>query len=356
MRVGLIIPCNLKYSPYVNYYSEHFKSLGIEYDCIIWDKTGQSDEVGYVFHRKSSTRKISDKIIGYLLFADYIKKTCKNRKYDKIIVFTIVPGLYLLNFLVKRYNGKYILDIRDYSPLITIFPAKFKKLLNCASYVVSSSYEFKSWIKHDFIIGHNVDTNSIRENEQIDNSKVSTKPYKIMFAGSLIEGAINKNLIDTLANCSDITLNYTGTQTQDKIALEQHVLNSKIQNVTFNGVYKKEEIYSIYRNNADFINILRANTPINKNAIPNKLYDAVLAGVPVLVFEHNTGIVKYVNDFNLGIVIEDKPPKEFKSYLLEKLNSYDAKNYMSGRKNFIDHIKDEYEIFHSMLTQWVKNG
>lgn len=352
MKIGLILCQNLKYSPYVINYINFLKKRHVEYDLIIWDKFGIDEPEGYVFHKVVSTRAKLKKTFAYIEYGRFIINTCKKNRYDRLIVFTIAPGMFILPYLLRNYSNKYVLDIRDASPFSKTH--SFSKLVNHASFIVTSSLEYVSWIKREAIMSHNTDIGMVKEHldDEVEIEKIEY-PFRIVFAGGLIEGEINQKIIDKYKNDSNLHFHFVGNQTMDRKILEKWVTDSKITNVSFEGTYQREQVFEIYRSKADFINILRADTEVNRNAIPNKLYDAVIAGKPILVFDHNNGVAEYVNKYKLGVVINEDIDK-FKKCILDGLNKNNYfRNLSNNRYNFLMQILHDNEVFEEMLARWL---
>ena len=115
--------------------------------------------------------------------------------------------------------------------------------------------------------------------------------------------------------------------------------------------YKKEEIVSIYKETADFVNIIRKKSQINTDALPNKLYDAVISGKPVIVLEHNTAIVRLVEKYKLGLVVTQDEIDSAEEKLLPKMQEFSYSDYVSGRIEFIDYVISEQTKFNNIIKE-----
>lgn len=127
---------------------------------------------------------------------------------------------------------------------------------------------------------------------------------------------------------------------------------NRLNNVDFFGSNDKDDIIDIYRTQGDLVNILRADTVINKNALPNKLYEAAVAGVPVVVYEHNSVISEYVHQYYLGIVLKGRSELEQMERLLE---DFDYSAYSVGRKSFLDYVPGDIDIFEETVESFVNH-
>lgn len=353
--IGLIVPANIKYAPYVQYYISELEKNNVTYEVISWDRLGLDESVTHSYKFKTQDGNRKKVLLGYLGFANFAKKTIKKSQYEKLIIFTVGAAFFMRRVLNGKYKKKFIFDIRDDSPIVRKLPTAVDKLCYNAYKVVSSSENFKSWIAVEPIIGHNADKAMIEEhyNDPCLN-KVSDK-HSIIFAGMLIEGEINIELVRQFANSPDMSFGFVGKENDSKHRLMSLCEEEKIENVFYQGVYEKKNIVDIYRNNADYVNIVRRKSEVNRNAVPNKLYDAAISGKPVLVLRHNEAIVRYVEKFNLGVVIDEVE----REHILAKIKEYDVQvlsqeGFASCRKEFLDYILNEINQFENLVREFIK--
>lgn len=353
--IGLVVPANIKYAPYVQYYISELEKNNVTYEVISWDRLGLDETVTHSYTFKTQDGKRQKVLLGYFGFANFAKKIIKKRKYNKLIIFTVGAAFFMRSILNGKYKKKFIFDIRDDSPIVRKLPSAVDKLCYNAYKVVSSSENFKKWIAVEPIIGHNADKTMIDEhyNDPCLN-KVSDK-HSIIFAGMLIEGEINIELVRQFANSPNVSFGFVGKENDSKRRLASICEEEKIENVFYQGVYDKKDIVDIYRNNADYVNIVRHKSEVNRNAVPNKLYDAIISGKPVLVLRHNEAIVRYVEKYNLGVVIDEVE----KEHISAKIKEYDAQvlsqdGFAFCRKRFLDHVLAEIDQFENLLREFIK--
>ena len=85
--------------------------------------------------------------------------------------------------------------------------------------------------------------------------------------------------------------------------------------------------------------------------MPNKLYDAVLAGVPVVVFDHNEAVGNYVRRYHLGLVLEEKM-ETLGDTIVQEMASFDYSTYAAGRIAFLKKIEADMEQFVQLLDRF----
>jgi|LGOV01.1.fsa_nt_gb hypothetical protein len=357
--VGLILPSNVKYAPYIKYYTNILDKIKIPYEIISWDKMGIDESVTYRFKCKADINKGGSikniiKFFSYFRFTKFVKNICDKKQYDKIIVFTAQQGIFLNNYLKRRYFNNFIYDIRDYSPVVGKFTKIFAQTLENSNFIVASSPFFKEWIKKEFYICYNVDFNVINQHlNDCINSKKYKEYYSITSIGSLIEYDINAKLVEGLHNYSKIKLVYVGNDTPDKILLKEKVNNEEVSNVSFYGTYKKDDVYDIYKDKCDFVNILRMNTDINKNALPNKLYEGVIAGRPIITFKHNVAVATLVEKYNLGIILNCIESEVSEQFLFNVLSTFNYVEFKKGRKEFLNDLILQQETFEDKVKRYL---
>lgn len=348
-KICMIAPANLKYVPYWKYFVDELDEHNVSCDIISWNKANIEEDVEYSFNYIVDDFDRKRMLLGYLQFGKFCKKIICKEKYDKIICLTIAPAFFCGLNMWRKYSGRFILDIRDESPLTCVFPWPFAKICNWSFAITTSSMMFSKWIPKETIICHNIDTNVLIQHYSDEIVRHCSKVKSIVFAGMMIEENANIQFINKLHDVDNVRLSFIGRETEGTRVLKKYIRDNGISNVFFEGTYDKDEIIDIYRDKADFVNIIRSDTSINRNAIPNKFYDAVVSGVPVIVYDHNVGIAQYVLHYNLGIVLKE----EDICNLTEKMNSFNFDLYRKGRKAFLDKVLSEAEMFKSLVRDFL---
>ena len=353
MKIGLIIPANIKYSPYIQYYTQNFDDEGINYVTIVWNKKELYENADYTFEYPCEDFDRRKMLIGHYKFAKECKKIIKKEKIDKLVIFTIAPAFFLGRYFLKKYNNKFIIDIRDDSPFRRKFPNKLKKICAMAFSVVVSSNNFIPWTGRKAVLCHNADVKTINKYFDIETHKNSNKLISIVFAGAMIEPDINIEILSKLKNNPNFNFGYIGYNNIGKEKIIDFVDKNHIHNVWFEGTYQKEEVVQKYQSCASLVNIFRKNTVVNKNALPNKLYDAIVSAIPIIVFEHNEAICKYVKKYNLGIIIQEDLCN-LGDTILKKYEDFDYEKFKIGRILFLKEVLYDMSVFFNTLNQFIK--
>lgn len=302
-KIALIVPNNLWVSPYLFIYTRIFDTLGVDYDVISWDREGR-EELGIQFHHREKSRKQLAIIWSYIKYTRFLIKTIKNKKYDKLVIFTPQVGLFIASFLEKYYKGRYIFDYRDLSiEQRPLFSNRFKKVLVNSYANVISSPGFKKYLPsgYDYIISHNF-------NVELVNNALSqnVKPYTGYDNSLLTIGALrtdmNPEVIDALGNISGFSLSFVGKGISAEY-LENFTKEKGYENVIFSGYYKKEEEPEIYEKHT-FVNIIYPLIPSHISAMSNRFYNSLIYKRPMIV---TNGTVQgdYANEYGVGLVIDN---------------------------------------------------
>lgn len=351
LKIGLIVPANTKISPYIQYYISFFKEHQLDYKVIVWNKKGGEDFADYTYDFQTTDEKRFHMLYGHAMFAQRCKRIIKKESIDHLVIFTIAPLFFLGKRYLSRFEGRFIADIRDDSPFRRRFADKLKQIGNMSFANVVSSPRYGLWLSESLMC-HNADKSALLEAMNYTPKIKKELPVRIVFAGILIEPDRNIQILDELKNDSRFEFIFIGRENNGKKKVEQYVTQNEISNVKFQGEYEKDQIVRIYRNEADLVNIFRSKTEINADALPNKLYDAVMAGIPVIVFSHNKAISEYVGKYNLGLVLEDK--NNISQDIITSLQSFDYDKYFSGRLSFLNLVLSDFEQFEVMLSDFTK--
>ncbi len=350
MKVGLVIPLNTRIASYITNYISYLQEKHIEYKTIVWDKLGGEDAADYTlkFRTKDSNRLLI--LIGYIFFILKCRKIIKKEKFDRIIVFTIAPMFFFGKSFLSRYKGRFMADVRDDSPFRRKFPKMLREIGELSYATTVSSPKYAVWF-NDSILCHNAEVKTVENALHYTPHNHMNDVIRIVCAGTMMEEEKNIEIISELRNDDSLKLIYYGRENDAKQKIERFVSENEILNVEFQGEYRKEQILDIYREQADLVNILRARSIVNEEALPNKLYDAVMAGVPIVVFSHNQAIVDYVKKYSLGLILEDKP--KIREELFSKYQGFSFQDYETGRIEFLRIVLSDLSIFEKTLDGFV---
>lgn len=345
-KIAIIVPANIFRAPYINYYISILEKEDVKFDIISWDKEGIKEE-GLQFKMKMSNESSPlKKIYYYYKFKKFVEEKLMLKNYDYVIVHTLQLNIFIQNILYKKYRGKYIVDIRDYS-IFNIFKRSLKKLLKNSKQNFISSEGFKKWLPKniDYILSHNTNL----QNMEIVETK-DFKKEKLIFStiGSLRDKKLTLDIINSLKNSPRIELYFFGDG-----PISNELKKIKLNNFKYYGKYRKDQEEEFYKK-SDLINILLPNNNINsKTLMPNRFYNALLSG-KLIVATEGTYLGDIVKEYNLGIVIELDNIYNLESYIFDKLKRLDLQKYNLGKNKMINKIKKEQGNFEKILKKIIE--
>ena len=356
MKIAIIIPNIVESLPYVNNYTDVFDKMKADYEIICWNRNelnsvSQIANKTHIFnHPGLESNSLLKKMYDYWLFSRFVIKCLKRNKYDYLTVHTIVCGIFLYKFIKKKYEGRYIFDIRDYSSIVPFVVNKIEKLINSSSFSVISSLGYKSWLpqKNDYILGHNVRRNII-ENSMSISKKGTDKQFNeiitILTIGQIRDFEPNSRIIDSFGNKDNCKVIFAG------IGLEKERLEnfsmSKYSNIHFTGRYQKEEENNIVKM-ADFINIVLPPSPYFRTQIANRFYLSLTSRKPLIVNEESIH-ARFVEKYKLGIVINSTDNIHDK--VMAYIESFNKNEFDKACEDIIAIIFNDIQKFESEIIK-----
>lgn len=352
--------CNIYYLPYAKYYIDTIVENGDKCTLLFWNRDGEDgekDEYGdcsLITYNQRHTNSGSKKsqIKGYVYSSLLFNKTLLNNTFDGIVFLQTHAAIACIVPLLKRYVGKYIVDIRDYTLENFNFYKRLERLIiENSSFSVISSPAYKEFLpKSNYVVSHNYSPFSWEENMINQRMKMNRteKPIQISFVGTIRFLEMDKKLLNMFANDYRFQLNYFGLGSD---VLEEYCNQENIRNVSFHGSFSPEKTTAFY-NQTDLINNLYGNnSPYLDYALSNKLYHCIQLKLPILVCP-NTYMATVINKYNLGYVLDiDDPSSPDKLFLW--FSHLDFDQFSQGCKRLLDSVKQDNMIFENKVKSFV---
>lgn len=241
-----------------------------------------------------------------------LKWLMKNRKHYHVIhacdFDTVIPAW----ICSKLFRKKYVYDIFDYYVDAFRVPAKLKKIIekidiymmNHADTVIITNENrlgqiSKSSPKELSIIHNSPDINLVNLNNNVLISPRGDK-VKFVYVGILGSGRLLKEIMDIFKNHPEWELHIGGFG-----HLEEFIKNeaNKNDNIKFYGKIPYNEVIKLEMSCDILFAVYDPKVANNRFSSPNKLYEAMMLGKPIIVGEH-TGIDKIVLEKKLGQVTD----------------------------------------------------
>lgn len=316
IRVLLLGFGKIAYMPYMNFYLDTIKDENIQFELIYWDRDGKPD--ADLPSRISRAYKFEAHLEEQLPFKNKLKYFVKYRKfalnvlkynsYDKIIVLHTTPGLTLLDYLVRKYKGRYLLDFRDVS--YEYIPG-YRKLVgiltrNSAMTFVSSD-AFRKFLptEENIFTIHNYLEDSLNHKMIRKQFPRERNVLRVSYWGLVRQVNINKKLMDALGNDFRFELHYYGRMQQDGREMEEYAYNKGYGNIFFHGAYMPLERYEFAKETDLIHNVYDCGHTMG-NAMGNKYYDGIIFGIPQICTEwSHMGDVISARKVGMVVSLED---------------------------------------------------
>jgi glycosyltransferase involved in cell wall biosynthesis len=234
------------------------------------------------------------------LGASFYASKIKNKKlvYDSHEYFTEVPELYNRNFPKKVWM------------LIEQLTLPRVKYCYTVSDSIADTYNNKYGINMKVV--RNVPYKNLNIQSDFNDKEIKT----ILYQGSLNIGRGLEHLIDAMEFVDNARLVIIGDG-DITIELNDQISKKNLQEkVQLKGRIPFEKL-SIETQKADLGIALEENLGLNYYyALPNKLFDYIQAGVPVLVSPFPE-MQKIVNNYEIGTIYDHKNPKELAAKITE---------------------------------------
>lgn len=312
IRVLLLGFGKIAYMPYMNFYLDTIKDENIQFELIYWDRDGKPD--ADLPSRISRAYKFEAHLEEQLPFKNKLKYFVKYRKfalnvlkynsYDKIIVLHTTPGLTLLDYLVRKYKGRYLLDFRDISyEYIPVYRKLVGILSRNGAMTFVSSDAFRKFLpaEENILTIHNYLEDSLNHKMIRKQLPRERDVLRVSYWGLVRQVDINKKIMDALGNDVRFELHYYGRMQQDGREMEEYARSKGYTNVYFHGAYMPVQRYE-FAKNTDLIHNVYDCGYTTGNAMGNKYYDGIIFGIPQICTE-GSHMGDVISARKVGIVV-----------------------------------------------------
>ena len=297
MKVLLISSDNIYLVPYIKMYTNLLDQNDICYDVLYWDKNRNEmfdDEKFIRFSTENDQGK--KKILGYLEFRKKTIELCKNRHYDLLVPLHPICNIVLYDILTRKYKGRYVFDVRDYSyEKYGIIRWMEKQLVKSSMMNIISSEGYKNFLPQgEYHLVHNIpqiDYEGFRQTANTNNKVIT-----ISYIGLIRFMEQNKKIILFFKNDPRFHLNFIGTNASK---LQYFCEDNGVDNVTLIDTFPPEDTLNYYKTTDLIMNLYGNHTPLLDYALSNKLYFAACLYKPILVCS-DTYMEKITKEFDIG--------------------------------------------------------
>ncbi len=355
-KVCIIFPGNIFTTPFLKRYTDVLENAQVKYDYVYWNVMKIEERSGacnsYVLDYKITPLDHPiRKFLGYYKFFHLASRVIKKNNYKRIICLTSVPAVMLCNILVKKYRGRYIVDIRDYyMERKKLFYLREKRAIENSGISVISSPGYKVFLpKYDYCIAHNVNWLSANELSIFaDIHKGSKKTLQLSYVGNMRFIDSDKKLLSFFANDERFHINMCG---RGYSALRKFCNDNEIANVTIVDWFPPEKTLYYYQNADMILNLYGNGSPTVDYALSNKLYYATQLHKPIIVCP-DTYMEEIADRYGVGFTF-DYNDELIKDKLYEYYNTLSWNTFNSGCEKFLADIRIDDELFESRLNDFV---
>ena len=276
MKVGIVAASNIRFSPYIYFYTNILDEYRIDYEVIFPNRENVKDNYQFKAHEMPWNSRFGT-LVAYYLYCFRVRQLIKLNNYDFLIVLTSNNAVFLAPYLKEHYSNKYIVDIRDFShENIKMYYHLEKCAITHAKLNIISSRRFERFLpKENYSICHNFFL------PQIIQRKKEWKKRLPITIGYIGKGGYLENckmLCGLIKNDPRFSFEIYG---MDEIPNELKEYTG-IKNIHFRGKYTPDKKQEIIEKLDILFNIYGHGTPLLDYAISNKLYDAFVFIKPIL--------------------------------------------------------------------------
>lgn len=231
-------------------------------------------------------------------------------EYDCFHICGLPTGL-LVSIVRVIYSKKMIYDVYDYYADLRVRSKPLYKVLRWLENIIISRADgtiicsekrieqIKGSKPKHLTIVHNT-PEKIITTELSNDIESRTSRYKIAYIGCLIHDRYIIELIESMRVLKNCELHIGGFGVlEDYVRLEA----SKSENVFFYGVVPYSESLKIASECDIMIALYDPNVPNHKYAAPNKFYEALMLGKPLIMIKH-TGMDDILEKNDIGAVMD----------------------------------------------------
>lgn len=303
--------------PRVQKYCDYLTGEGLDYQIFCWDRDMKysDDKIHTYFHKEASYGTGMKNASGILSFNKFLfKQLYKNRKAYKVIhacdFDTILPALFFKVFFRKAV----IYDIFDWFVDSRHFKNKFikqailcvEKLALCLSdAVIICDEERKSQLNHTpkrLWILPNIPSFNFVENVKSQSETNQDNIIKLSYVGTMPADRGIDKLLECVKNNPLLKLDIAGFGIMSKLVQEY---SDKYPNIRFYGTVPYDKGMQLMANSDIIVAIYEKTVLNNVYAAPNKYYEGLYLGKPILTTE-GTLVGNHTEKYKTGFVIGER--------------------------------------------------
>ncbi len=350
--IGLVFCNDLNVCPYIYKYLSVLDKAGVPYEIVLWNRKGDHREypANYrVYNQKSDEYVAKWKKLGaFIGYRNFIRKTIKQQKYDKLIMLSTLPAVLCYGLLCNRYAGKYIFDFRDLGYEKYGFYKKIvQKLIKNSAFTSISSPGFaKELGLQEYVMAHNFRYEDVEK--ALPDREPLQQPINLLHIGITRGEAYNKKLADIFGNDPRFVVNIIGSGNDTKTFLEY---TKDLENIHVAGTYNNTEKAKYIKDAAMLLYYYPCSYNCNR-ALANKYYDGMIFKKP-LIGNVNTYSGQRLQEKGLGIALDIDDPA-FADKLFEYITHLETAQFMQAVETELAAVLEEDKLYLEKIQQFVQ--
>ena len=362
--VGIVCLWDRYATPYLAKYEELLSSQGVDYEVIFWNrltekgKTTVTKDGRYIYLNQfcASGKK---KMLSFLQWRSNIIKILKENHYDNLILLSTVPAILLEEYIIGRYTGRYIFDIRDYTlEMVGLFRKLVMRLVNHSVLTTISSKGFLRWLEpsNKIMVNHNI---TVDESVDFDAPHFANdEKVRFSFVGNVRLDIQTRAMLISLGRREKLEQHFYG-RVLSNCDIEQVIKDYGLTNVFLHGPFGVEEKRRIYAE-TDLINTVYVNAervediPLGDSTpLPNRLYDALIFYRP-LVTSRGTYLAELSEKYHLGVNVNGFDAS-IEEEILDYVRHFNKEEFIRGCDELRKEVIAEEKQFRNTIFQILKD-
>ena len=352
--IGILIPNNLWFCPYVGIYTSILDRDDVSYEIVSWCRDGKDEQKCIQYKDLNTYPSMLSRLLSYYKYSRFVKKIVKQKKYEKLIVFTPQLAIFIAGFLKHHYKDKYIFDYRDLSiEQQGVFKKPFRTVLDNSRVNVISSPGFKTYLPkgYDYVLSHNFNIDKVRQvlnNDSFIPPILPSNSIDVLTIGGIRDYDSNVKVIDALSNKQGFTIRFVGRGPSAE-ALQIYAESVGSNNVQFEGYYPKEK-EAEYIEGCTFMNIFYPRLHSHDTALSNRFYNSLIYKKPMITTADTTQ-GNYARDYSIGVAVENCDGLDL--VLKDFLRDIDIQQYSKRCNDLLSSFVADYSKFEGIIKQFV---
>lgn len=350
----LLIRDNECFEPRVKNYLHYFDTHNIPYHAIAWNRNGTAqpnEHVTFYQCRAEYGKRIANipNKIGWMLFA--MKQIFHYRHDCKAIHACDIDGVLPALVVGKLLKKKVIFDIFDWISSLTgkgvvyklvEFLQNFCYRHSDAVILCEEERKKQAKAKNDtvFIIPNIPNGETVYDPDVLEKTAedLAQYDYVVSYVGVFDRDRGLENLTEVVSRCPNVKLNIAGFGVLDDLIRDYA---KQFPNIAYWGRVEYTVGQAIQKNSSMIAAMYHLTSPLHKFAAPNKYYESLVLGVPMITTE-NTLVGSKVSKYDTGFVLD-----EYATSLLDLLRQTDlSQQIATKRENCFNTWKTVYSGYY----------